>query len=153
MTVNFKVAIDFYLITLSQARDLVYGDIVPCCEESNVLLSSDGNLAGSEASSANTIYLKQRKDHKLFDVGRAQRAFRDLDRIVVQSERCRINSFELKHIVQEYQGGERVGNGDLILAMLAKGCPAHFGKKDGLNCQFKVEVIWDRNPGRLPYST
>jgi hypothetical protein len=142
MSVSINAVPNFDQLSVVNATNVLYDQVIPACEAKGIKLSKYGNHAGSGSLSSVEVYNKEKSDHELFNVPRIQNAFSALDQIVVATSQYKSGSYGLKHTVEEKQG-EYITNGDLIAAMIVKGHTARFAKSGtplGVNCEFKVKV-------------
>ncbi len=142
MVVKIGQVPNFDQLTEIQARDVLYDIVIPACERKGVMLSEYGNHSGEGSLVKVEKYTQDKAAYTLFNVSRVQRAFTELNAIIVNTSKYTANSYGLKHKVEASGRKEYLTNGDLIAAMLVKGYQARFGKRNeglGVNCEFKVK--------------
>ncbi len=113
------------------------------CEANGIHLSHYGNHTSKELLVPLEVY---KKEHKLFDVARIQRAFKYLDAIILDVSTIAEGSISLKYILEKYQG-EPITTGDCIAVMLLNGYAANFvpkipsyPKQLRVNCKFYIDT-------------
>lgn len=137
MSISINTVLDFDILPVEMASRILYDHLVPTCEKQGVKLSFHGNYASHEGIHLVEIYEKNKREEKLFNVERIQRAFSCLGHITTRTYEA-VGSYVLKHIIESYQN-EYITNGDCIAAMLLKGYIAHFGSESPqLNCRFSL---------------
>ena len=153
MTVKFTAVPNFSQLPAPQARDIVYNQLVPCCEAKGVHLSKYGNHASMRALHSQNFphamaeYSHNKSTNSLFNVDRIQRAFDFIRQNVSSTSKYQLRSYSMKHDVEKRQN-EYLSNGDLIAAMLMNGYSARFAKRGeplGVNCEFKAKVTAQHN--------
>ncbi|MGL4348708.1 MAG: hypothetical protein ACRCSV_04555 [Chlamydiales bacterium] len=101
-------------------------------------MSSYGNLASRETLIPVERYDTDKQEHRLFNVGRIQRAFTCLHHFSNETLEA-VGSYVLKLILEKHQD-EYISNGDCIAAMLMKGYIADSGSQSqSMNCRFTIE--------------
>ncbi len=140
MTVSVKPVASFDQLSLEQAANVLYNNVIPACEAKGVKLSSYGNHAAQGSINSVEKYNERKAAHTLFNVARVQTAFGALDEMIQGRSQYKSGSYGLKHRVEEHQK-DYITNGDLIAAMLVKGFQARFAKQGeslDVNCEFKA---------------
>lgn len=143
MTVSMNPVPNFNTLSVADATDIIYTQLIPACEEKGVKLSGYGNHAGLGSLVAVAKYNAEKAARTLFDVTRIQKIFAQLDHLLAPTVHFKRGSYGLKHFVEGIQK-EYASNGDLIVAMLMKGYHARFAKKGeplNVNCEFKAQLI------------
>ena len=141
MTVDVDVS-GFASLSAACAEAMLYDVIVPACEAKGIHLSIDGNMTGARNlwdDNPLAEYDTLKEEHKLFHVDSVQRAFKLLPTILQPASTFKIDSYQLKHKVEE--GREYITNGDTIATMLLLGYAARFGRQGKartVNCEFKA---------------
>ncbi|KAG4072778.1 hypothetical protein HA402_005255 [Bradysia odoriphaga] len=147
-TITFRSVSDFNQLSLEEAINIIYEELIPACEEKGVLLSQYGNHAGGGTIVTLEEYERKRECRNLFDLKRIQKAFVEIDEIIRPTSDYKISSYGFKHIVEKHGFEPKyISNGDVIVTMLLKGYAARFGKRNepiGVNCEFKAAVLKKR---------
>lgn len=143
-TVSFREVPDFAQLSLEEATRIVYDELIPACENKEVMLSGYGNHNATDSLCNLENYNTKKIRNSLFNVERIQKAFVSIPNIVQSHSQYRIGSYGLKHVVErDPSHNEYIPNGELIAAMLLKGYKARFGKRNetiGVNCEFQVKI-------------
>lgn len=143
MTVSMNPVPNFNTLSVVDATDIIYTQLIPACEEIGIKLSQYGNHGGRGSLVKVDSYDAQKETRTLFDVPRIQRIFGQLEHLLAPTAGFETNSYGLKHSVERIQK-EYATNGDLIVAMLMKGYEARFaeiGELLGVNCEFNARLI------------
>ncbi len=142
VTISVDQIYNFHELSKALANQVIEDKVILACENKGVKLSGYGNHTGRGSLLTVEKYDEEKREHKLFNVPRIQRAFASLDAIVVPRSQYKTGSYGLKHTVEISQE-EYISNGDLIVAMILKGYSARFGKQTeemAVNCEFKAKV-------------
>lgn len=132
----------FYAIPPDQAEDIVYNKLLPQCEAKGIYLSNYGNHAGTHSLFSIETYNQMKEQRQLFNIGKIQQIFEALPFIVQRSSRFNLKSYDLADRVTSILDQRmEVADGDLMIAMLAQGHTARFGKRNEpqrIYCEFQA---------------
>lgn len=138
MTISIGLIQNFDQFSLETATRIIYDEIIPKCEAEGIKLSYYGNNAAKGSLCSVEQYDKEKKEHRLFDIKRIQKAFKCLDEVIAKTTVESVRSYGFKHVVERHQG-EYITNGDCIIAMLLKNYKADFGSPSPqVNCEFTL---------------
>lgn len=141
MTVSIGLIQNFDQFSLETATHIIYKEIIPRCEANSIKLSCYGNHASKETICSVEKYDEEKKENRLFNIERIQKAFKCLDEVISKAALPSVGSYYFKHVVEKHQK-DYITNGDCIVAMLLKGYKADFGFPfRHVNCQFTLKSI------------
>lgn len=143
---------NFDMLDLKDATDLVYQDIVPEMERTQLFLSYTGNHAAHDPmyERDKDPYYDLKETQKLFDIKNVQLAYAFVYERCVNSHRYKYTSYGFKHAVERMcnnsRGHRYFRSGDVLLAVILNGHTIRLGNKSAreffLHPQMKLKLLF-----------
>jgi hypothetical protein len=140
MTVTIDSIPNFAALSVDQAEEVLYTNVIPACEKEGVYFW-EGNICTHLSMEQCKQYLKARPAHKLFDINLLKKVFECIPNFVKKDPSHGLRSFDL---IREINQSEAYKPGDIITAMLLHGFSVTFKKGNLLpeiNCLVRARFL------------
>ncbi len=135
MAVHFRRIDGFDQLPAEQAQNIIYGELLPACENAGILLSRYGNLAYEDfPPEIDQKYRLLKENRELFNLAQVQQAYQAI--VVAEAKGSMPGFCSLKGKVAGQV--QDITTGDLVVALLMRGHSANFHNPKTMEC----DVNW-----------
>lgn len=127
--VTFRKIYNFHKLSETDAKSIIYEELIPLCESFNIRLSFYGNHGSEESYETIDEYEKYKNNKTLFNVSKIQQAYCCISENLrlTRNMKYKLSLQSIKYVMEAHlKKFDFISPGDLIIAMLVKGYSAKF---------------------------